>query len=137
MHKNYRYSYFYNKKSNCVLRFSVKPPNIPENRVKMSISDCFRIKVMRKWLARKPIGWNSSPITLTEKWKISLDVFSFQCSCIHFLCMFIEKISYKSTWENFASVSGRLRTGLKQHRLTQKHYALLITHGMFLMFIEK
>ena len=47
MHKIYKYSYFYSRKTNNVYYFSVKPPNIRENRVKMSISINFRIKALK------------------------------------------------------------------------------------------
>ena len=54
--KKYRHSYFYNRKSNCVFRFSVKPPNIRENRIKMSICVNFRRKVRKKWCAKKNLS---------------------------------------------------------------------------------
>ena len=76
--QNVRYSYFYNGKLPSVLRFSVKPTNIRENRVKRSMCVHFRIKVMKKWHMRKSIDWNWSSKILSEKWKMSLDVFSFQ-----------------------------------------------------------
>ena len=66
-----------------------------KNKVKMSIGVNFRIKVTKKWHARKPIGWNSSTITLTEKWKISLDALYFQKSCIQISCTFIKKWTSK------------------------------------------
>ena len=47
-HKNYRYSYIYDGKMHSVLRFSVKPPNIRENRDRMNIFVNFWIKVIKK-----------------------------------------------------------------------------------------
>ena len=41
-------------KSNCVHRFFIKP--LKENKVKMSICVNFRIKVTKKWFAKKAIG---------------------------------------------------------------------------------
>ena len=77
IHKNYR-SYFYSRKLNC---YSVKPPNIWENRIKMRICVNFWFKVLKKCRDRKPIGLNSSSITLIEKRKVLLHVFSFFCPC--------------------------------------------------------
>ena len=69
---------FFNKKSDSVFRFSVKQPNIRKNRVKMSIWVNFWIKGMKRVVVRKLVYRNSSFTTVTEKWKVSLDVFSFQ-----------------------------------------------------------
>ena len=69
MHKNYGYSYFYRRKSHSVFRFSVKPTSIRENKVIMSICVIFQIKVMKKRLARKLIGRNSSSINADRKIK--------------------------------------------------------------------
>ena len=61
---------------NCIVFFIfLLTPNIRENWVQMSVCVNFRVKVTKKWWARKPIGWNGSSVTLTDKWKISLDVF--------------------------------------------------------------
>ena len=47
------YSYFYIGKSNNVYSFPVKPLNIRENRVNLSISVIFRIKDIKKYHARE------------------------------------------------------------------------------------
>ena len=106
------YPYFCNGESNRVCRFSINPPNIWENRIKMNFYVNFRIKVLKKWHARKSIGWNSRSIKLTEKWKISLDVLLLQLTCIQFAPTFVKKISFKWAIENFASVGVHMRTAL-------------------------
>ena len=40
----------------CLSFFSVKPSNIRENRVKMSVRVNFWLKVTKKWYAKKPIS---------------------------------------------------------------------------------
>ena len=106
------FSYFYNGKRNCVHRFSVKPPNIWENRVEMRVCVHFWMKVAKKRHARKPIAWNSSSTTVAEKWKISWDVFLFQKIMHPNFTHFYENINLKSALKSFASVSGHLRSAL-------------------------
>ena len=47
MNKIYKYSYFISGNSNTVFRFSVKPPGIQENRIKINILVNFQIKLIK------------------------------------------------------------------------------------------
>ena len=112
MHKNYRYSYFYHRKSDNVFRFSVKLSNFRKNRIKVRISGNFLIKEIEKVIREKTYLLKLELYNTDRKMKSTI-----RCILIsiimhpNFTC-FHKKISFKSALEMFTPVSGHLRTAL-------------------------
>ena len=113
MHKNFRYSYFYNGRLDSNFRFSVKQPNIRKNRVKISTWVTFRIMRDKKVKREKRHLLKLEFYNANRKMKGIISCVFISIIMHPNFMHFRQKMSFKIALQIFNSVCVHLRTSLK------------------------